>query len=158
MSVSITFLLILFALNVCFVANHCILRRLRFCTDKRAESGEENVSRPPFGCKLLVTLTNKFNRGESDNPKFQWFRRFLERLFEWFMAFLFDFMPRTQESMKDFDNWRELPFSAGRWSTAIFIVGATLILSDELLVRYRSLRFSLLIAQEQISHNGAFHS
>jgi len=35
------------------------------------------------------------------------------------MALVFDIMPRTEEITKDFYNWRELPFSAGRWSTVI---------------------------------------
>jgi len=45
------------------------------------------------------------------------------------MALVFDIMPRTEENTKDFYNWRELPF------TAVLIVAATLILSDDLLVR-----------------------
>jgi len=83
---------------------------------QRAEHAKPKANQTPFGasCENIRTSLSKALscQGNNAGDEKSIFRKWLD----WIMALVFDIMPRTEEN-KDFYNWRELPFSAGRWST-----------------------------------------
>lgn len=119
----------------CFtVANHAVVRSVRTYTDKRARAGEPAPNRAPFGLHCIRNRVDSFRQHNEHSNCVTKLVGTIKHIFGLFMAFLFDIVQRTELGTDEFWMWRELPFSCGRWSTAVLLVATSFILSDNFLV------------------------